>query len=1304
MKFSRKIPQYDNMAQKFFIDRLQQKTKAQKEINMEHQLAKYEMFKKEQDSKIKAQLEFEEELKKMLVLERTKIMRNNMQRNHTFIQQFEQKGIQDWKLNMLNTKEMIKRDVDFQLKEAQKYKTILQNTIRKAEEDANKKIDYFEKKILGKGIEDADEDETDYNYPKTEFVRTNGFSNERLSRLAEAMKGKIYDKIMNDQTTKTERIRRRRKIIVEQSKAQLEIENRRREEQYVSKLYKQSNQEKQITYEVYRVNQTKNIIVENRRLRDEMYVERKEIDVEFLQTNEEEFLRLHREKFLVDIEKEHLRQKDLEIALMQKRRSVNSDLCKKMVDLIVDIAEEAFVYQQLNDSEEIDPRVWREWTNVFINDQSVKNKTEELFENTATNAMEGFNQSSTNYRNTFYSILSNDQQYSVLDKIMDDCEFYDYINYVGQWYSNDLIPEAAYIQINPTELNAETEQNKNDKNRKNINPTKNNEEYKETDTDNLIIPRTSVKNTYFGDLIDILTEIRFDEPVDETEEQGNKLADLLNFSKSIFSYVPIKLCLIGRDFAGKKTQAKIISENFPIKIYQIENLVLEAIEMMSKYSDIDNTRDVEDFGIHKERKLDAEKFTSLRNLARSIQDCLLKGEAIPDEIYVDLIVEFIKIDFPKKSEEEILSEIIERVNKKEEILEEMEKNNLDKVKRPKTFAKVEQELTQQLLKISLDASKGFVIVNFPNTYNQAKLLEKKLSDHIPPNEKEKSQAEIMKEKYCMLLEKTPKPIIVSGLERGGLDFIFYLDVPSAECIRRAIGRRCILDEHGNEVVYHLEDNPPATNSNICERLTLTNSESTLVTRHLAFDTSIDHIKEFYSSFGFKKQQMEMFQIIDGNKSKDYVTLDLISYVNQLVNYNEELDKEIVMAQENSFAGSIDHLSEDNQQGSQIVSHITNKTEVQGENQITPNATNEIKSLLNKDLAEILFKIWNKIFENYILECKSIFKFLRVQRESISTYYNILSQKFIDFLKRPSKKQILLLDFQLKYNKFIDDYPDLKDDPVVKEEHHQEVDDLSDKIYEIIENRKSESVEERKKIMTSGWIENEMEKFYLVLERLYQNEIDKFLGSLHIIRDYYHNLDNRPLIELPFTTIELIKEDVDQVQIETTEGEVSYPRIEKLYKSALRIQFQYEEALIIAERKRQEKLQEENKKKQKVSNMKKEENAPVIFQHEEEMKVALKNEKSKYRYRATMLKYWGIKYISSLRKIANTIYNKLDDWIILAIKAENEALNQLTAYLKFHIENEKKVKYEVELDTFDLIINMDVQNYIELPVRIFFNFY
>ena len=41
----------------------------------------------------------------------------------------------------------------------------------------------------------------------------------------------------------------------------------------------------------------------------------------------------------------------------------------------------------------------------------------------------------------------------------------------------------------------------------------------------------------------------------------------------------------------------------------------------------------------------------------------------------------------------------------------------------------------------------------------------------------------------------------------------------------------------------------------------------------------------------------------------------------------------------------------------------------------------------------------------------------------------------------------------------------------------------------------------------------------------------------------------------------------------------FPKVEKLHKNAIKVQFQYDEALINAEKKRLEKLQEVNKKKE-----------------------------------------------------------------------------------------------------------------------------
>ena len=1428
---------------------------------------------------------------------------------------------------MLRAKQREIKDVQFQLNEAKKiqknlYRGIARNIaiyhheinqfeenfgkkgkkleMNKTKEDKEKKGDLNENAIAGANIPKKDLEniqgglapgQTSSNFgnlPHYQSVDT---------RAANICAG-IYQKIMLDNRTKTERNRRRRKIIVEQSKAQLEIENKRREEQYIGKLAKQSNQEKQLTYETYRVNQCKNIIKENRNLREEMYKKRDEGNKEFQKMNEENYLKFNIENFHRDQEKEENRKKDLEISQKQKFRSHNSDICKEMIDLIIDISDKAYEYQQINDVEEIDHRVWREWTNLFKNNQSVLYKPEEeekaeikqeaeenkeekkeevenkeeakevenKEENKEEEKKEGENQEekkdqtekedesihidiNSRYNKTFYSIFNTgDTTCTKLDQILDENEFYEYQNNKGQW-NPELIPESAFITLKPDDLTfnytaptTNQEPTKKEKGGKNVNPAKGGndkakvenieEMMKLEDPKDLVIPKENIKNCLFGDLIGILIDLKYDEEKKKYQEERQS-------QKNLFRYIPIKIALIGKDFSGKRTQAKILSENFPMKIYDLGHLVQEALNLLNSKRETTTTNKFlltnsmknktqqkealpqsqsPEGGEHQqqnnqnndannktqgdqvaqmrnEQAAEEIKYARIKELAREIKLRLGEGEGVPDEIYAELLCEYIKLDFPPKEDYEVTSEIIERVSRKEKVLEEIEKNKEENIKRPKTFERKDKELNDELMKISLEASKGFVIVNFPNTYNQAKLLENILSGYIPKSESRPLKSSRMKNLFSLVLDQSEEILPPNKLILGGFDFIFYINVPSNECTRRAVGRRLYYDAKNKEnIIYHLEDKLPPTDSNICENLkkvgNIDRCESALVTRHLSFENSVNEVISFYQPFGFENKKLKSFEEINGDQEKDYVTQNILSYINQLVELNEEHDQEVYEKHENESVEEEDEGEEEQNISDQLLegnsaledkkepnellenNEVLNSGEKQNDSELIANEEGaaideaavankqeeenkpldkyeehcqkiqKIKDSLNKDLADILLKIWSNLFQNYVCECKSIFKFLRVQRDSISVNYNLICQKFIEFLKRPSKKQILLLDYQMKYNKFLDDYPDLKDDPQVKEEHHQEVDDLNDKIYEIIETRKNEAVEERKKIMTSGWIENEMEKFYMALERLFQNEIDKFIGSLQIMRDYYHNLDNRPLIELPFSTIDIIKEEIDQTPIEefnvegeenqenkekennagNTEASVketleqyieknmpkSYPRVEKLYKNSLKIQFQYEEALRETERAKLEKEKEDAKKnpapgKGKKGQDKGKENQEEavkeeVYPHNDELKQAISNEKSKFKYKLTLLKYWGISCLKNFRRLSLTVYNKLEDWIILAIKAENEALNELTIMLKENIESESKIKYELALETFDVIVNMDVQNYIELPPK------
>ena len=111
--------------------------------------------------------------------------------------------------------------------------------------------------------------------------------------------------------------------------------------------------------------------------------------------------------------------------MKQKKRSNNTDFSKEIVKLIVDIAEEAFVYQQINDSENVHYCVWGEWMQLFVNDRSVFEEDNRKID--------------PNHDN---------------DTLLDDCEFSDYLYFMGQW-KNDVIPNSSFTQINLVELFSE---------------------------------------------------------------------------------------------------------------------------------------------------------------------------------------------------------------------------------------------------------------------------------------------------------------------------------------------------------------------------------------------------------------------------------------------------------------------------------------------------------------------------------------------------------------------------------------------------------------------------------------------------------------------------------------------------------------------------------------------------------------------------------------------------------------------------------------------------------------------------------
>lgn len=58
------------------------------------------------------------------------------------------------------------------------------------------------------------------------------------------------------------------------------MDGQQRETRMVELIKRKSNQEKELDYEVWRTNQCKNLITENRKLRERQYEKRRDLDVQ----------------------------------------------------------------------------------------------------------------------------------------------------------------------------------------------------------------------------------------------------------------------------------------------------------------------------------------------------------------------------------------------------------------------------------------------------------------------------------------------------------------------------------------------------------------------------------------------------------------------------------------------------------------------------------------------------------------------------------------------------------------------------------------------------------------------------------------------------------------------------------------------------------------------------------------------------------------------------------------------------------------------------------------------------------------
>ena len=210
------------------------------------------------------------------------------------------------------------------------------------------------------------------------------------------------------------------------------------------------------------------------------------------------------------------------------------------------------------------------------------------------------------------------------------------------------------------------------------------------------VPKKSVRNIKFSALISNVLENIF--PVDDKNNCEN--------IKGKWDYIPFKISFIGYPLSGRKTQAEILNKKYThFKIYSVNDILKDKVKLWNEINEpLENNPKFKTMKpnqidtLKEEQNKKIEEFKSENQLILSYLENTDENKIPDDEMLLKLLIDNIEKDFPIKSEEEHIEEIVKKqstlteLNKKlEELIEENENSKKPNLKK-------EQNLTNQILK------------------------------------------------------------------------------------------------------------------------------------------------------------------------------------------------------------------------------------------------------------------------------------------------------------------------------------------------------------------------------------------------------------------------------------------------------------------------------------------------------------------------------------------------------------------------------------------------------------------------------
>ncbi|XP_062468906.1 sperm flagellar protein 2 isoform X4 [Pezoporus occidentalis] len=483
-------------------------------------------------------------------------------------------------------------------------------------EDAYKEISKFEKSIaytLHSQITDSDIEESlqTQKLEETTPETTEQTATELLSVYSDDdYIRKIKKRLEEDAFSREQREKRRRKMLMDQLIAHEAEEKAYREEQLIYRLLRQTQQERRIAVELMHVRHEKEVLRQNRIFREKKYKERRLKEFQEALDREEALAKQEKIDYEEQIIKEREHHEKIAAERAQAHYKKHYSICWEVVNQIIDLSTQVGEYRLLTNNR-IPLKLMLDWKELFF-------KGKPIYEQASIQPLPS---------------EPHPEELLHLNKLnlLDEKDYSEYKSMTGEWC--------------PDEENSET--------------------------------KPPLNNNMLGHVLHRLMEIFYPpKPI----------------SSSAFPPFPIKGCILGKPFSGKTTCVKFIEKVCNIQVLSVDVLVQEAIQAFLK-NEMKNEenmipQEAERSGEENEKNLppldvlknleteisingtegnfpvrkdpswqeiksdnsqdNLSKLSVRAQLGAASQKLLKKGESIPDELLIDILLEAIKQIPPEK--------------------------------------------------------------------------------------------------------------------------------------------------------------------------------------------------------------------------------------------------------------------------------------------------------------------------------------------------------------------------------------------------------------------------------------------------------------------------------------------------------------------------------------------------------------------------------------------------------------------------------------------------------------------------------